>query len=563
MRSGDDFRDFVENAVVGIFRTTPEGRYLIANPALARMYGFQNSEALKSSLTDIAEQLYVDSSRRDAFRELLLVQDEIHDFESEIRRRDGSRLWISEDARVVRDAYGCVLYYEGTVTDVTDRKSAEEQLIFLAYYDPMTGLTNRNRFIESVNQRLRSGTGAERAVMASIGVDRLNVVNTTLGHSVGDAVLTTLAERLKGCVEELEHAARAGGDRFLICFVGPEEESEMLSRVEAVMHRLQEPIPVGSEAYEVTVSVGYSLYPEDGGEGDVLVKNADVALQRAKAGGPGSVLRFNAKMNDGAAKSLSLQHLLRVAIEQEEFVPYFQPLNELGEGRIVGLEALVRWMSPKGMISPGLFIPMAEESGLIEAIGEQVLKAVCRQIRAWLDMGLQPPPVAVNVSGRQFHQPRRLVRILESLPAESNLPPGMIELELTESSAMRDPEAAIAVVRMLGEMGFRCSIDDFGTGYSSLSVLKRFPIQKLKIDRSFVLDVTTDPNDAAIVNAIVAMAHALKLKVVAEGVEAHDHLDFLKELGCDQIQGYVFSRPLPAAEIQLLLAEDKRLPLRS
>jgi EAL domain-containing protein (putative c-di-GMP-specific phosphodiesterase class I) len=270
---------------------------------------------------------------------------------------------------------------------------------------------------------------------------------------------------------------------------------------------------------------------------------------------------FSKEMSSRAAKTLSLQSRLRRALEHGEFIPYYQPqLDLLDDGRVVGMEALVRWNSPElGMVAPGEFIPVAEESGLVDGICEVMLAECARQNKQWQDQGLPPVPVAVNVSGRQFQYARRLIGALEKTLSDSGLDPRYLEVELTESSAMRDADNAIAVVQTLKDMGIASAIDDFGTGYSSLSVLKRFPIQKLKIDRSFVMDVITDPNDAAIVDAIVAMAKALKLKVVAEGVEQHDHLAFLRALGCDQMQGYLFSRPLPADQMGKLLAEGRRL----
>jgi EAL domain-containing protein (putative c-di-GMP-specific phosphodiesterase class I) len=320
-------------------------------------------------------------------------------------------------------------------------------------------------------------------------------------------------------------------------------------------------MPIQGEDFEVTASVGVSVYPADGHDGETLIQNADAALLRSKNSGPGTVQRFTEAFNAGAVKTLSLQHRLRRALDNQEFIPFYQPQVELIHGRIVGMEALVRWMSPEGMVSPVEFIPVAEEYGLIDGICEQMLTTCCHQIKTWQDEGLGAFPVAVNISGRQFHQPKKLVQTLEAVLQDSGLAPQLLELELTESSAMRDPDSAIAVVQVLKDMGLACSIDDFGTGYSSLSVLKRFPIDKLKIDRSFVMDVTTDANDAAIVTAILAMAHALKLKVVAEGVETVPHLEFLRRLKCDVIQGYLFSRPLPAAEMRAMLVNDRRLEI--
>ena len=345
----------------------------------------------------------------------------------------------------------------------------------------------------------------------------------------------------------------------MLLLTGLSDDAEIMITVEQLLTRLQDPIAIGEEEIEITASAGVSLYPQDGADGETLSKNADAALLKVKSVAPGTAHRFEPEMNAGVVRTLSLQNRLRRALEQEEFVAFFQPQVELKTGRIVGTEALVRWMSPSGMVSPAEFIPVAEESGLIDGICEQVLKSCCTHLRHWQQEALPVVPVAVNISGRQFQQPRRLIQILETALSENGLDPRLIELELTESSAMTDPQTAISVVERLRERGLACAIDDFGTGYSSLSVLKGFPISKLKIDRSFVMDIDKDPNDAAIVSAIVAMAHALKLKVVAEGVETKEHLEFLKSLGCDQIQGYYFSRPVPASDMREMLRSDRRL----
>jgi PAS domain S-box-containing protein/diguanylate cyclase (GGDEF)-like protein len=481
--------------------------------------------------------------------------------EEELRfiTRSGEERWLRGRSKPRLLPNGAVAW-EGVLLDVTDRKRDEEQLTFLAYYDPLTKAANRNRFLELFAEAQARAVDRPIAVL-SLGIDRFSVINTTLGHAVGDTVLTVLADRLREGLGEGDAVARAGGDRFLVMLSGLTDEAAILAAVETILTRIQEPVPVQGEEFEFTSSLGWAVFPQDGDNGETLVKSADAALLRAKDSGPATVLRFTAEMNSGAVRTLSLQSRLRRALDNHEFVPFYQPQVDLVEGRIVGMEALVRWMSPEGMVSPAEFIPVAEEYGLIDGICEQMLVACCDQLQQWKNDGVRVVPVAVNISGRQFHQPRRLVQTLETVLAESGLAPHLLELELTESSAMRDPDSAIHVVGTLKAMGLACSIDDFGTGYSSLSVLKRFPIKKLKIDRSFVMDVTTDPNDAAIVKAIIAMAHALKLDVVAEGVETIPHLEFLRSQNCDVIQGYLFSRPLPAKDMLAMLVDDRRLDM--
>lgn len=478
--------------------------------------------------------------------------------------RTGENCWLRILARPRHQAGGAIVW-EGVALDVTDRKQAEERLMFLAYFDPLTGLGNRAMFTERF-ARVSEAALATNAWVAvlSLGLDRFSTVNATLGHTTGDKVLVAAASRLQEVVGMGDILCRAGGDRFLIMLSGVTSESEIEDTVRGIQRRFEDPLEVDGQEFDLSLSVGGARFPADGEDGDTLIMNADAALHRAKRQGPGSTAMFCAEMGQRAALMLTMQHRLRRALDNEEFVAYFQPQIETRSGRIVGMEALVRWISPEhGLIPPGDFIDIAEEYGLIDAMCEQVLRDSCRWNRRWQDLGLAHVPIAVNISGRQFHNTRLLMNMVESALREFSLAPRYLELELTESSAMSDPENAINVVRQLDERGVASAIDDFGTGYSSLSVLKRFPIRKLKIDRSFVNDVTTDPGDAAIVCAMIAMANALNLKVVAEGVETQDQLDFLHGVGCDILQGYYLSRPVPGQEIERMFRENKPMPMPS
>ncbi|MCA1909027.1 MAG: EAL domain-containing protein, partial [Magnetospirillum sp.] len=472
------------------------------------------------------------------------------------------RRWLRGQSRPTRRPNGDVVW-DGVMIDVTEKKTAEQRLSFLAYYDPLTRLPNRAAFLERFTAARENALRAHQLLaVLSLGIDRFGIINATMGHSIGDQVLTAAADIVQSGLGRNDVMARASGDRFLILLAGHTSRRELTEAVERIHALAQSAVQVAGDEFEVSTSVGVALYPRDGEDVETLIKNAEAALQRAKSQGPATLQFFTKEMSARASKTLSLQNKLRRALEHGEFVPYFQPQVDLSTGIIVGMEALVRWNNPEmGMVNPGEFIPVAEESGLIDGICESMLAQCARQNKAWQDAGFHPIPVAVNVSGRQFQYARRLITALETTLAETKLDPRYLEIELTESSAMRDADNAIGVVQTLKDMGISCSIDDFGTGYSSLSVLKRFPISKLKIDRSFVMDVITDPNDAAIVDAIVAMAKALKMKVVAEGVEHNQHLDFLREIGCDQMQGYLFSRPLPAMEMEQMLAEGRRLQM--
>ncbi len=484
------------------------------------------------------------------------------DEEMSVVAADRRRRWLRGQSRPIRRDNGDVVW-DGVLLDVTDRKSAEERLSFLAYYDPLTRLPNRaaflDRFVAARDEACRRST---MLAVVSMGIDRFGIINATMGHAIGDQVLAAAADLVRAAVGPHDVMARASGDRFLLLLTGHAARREVQEALEALHTAAQATVSVAGQEFDISASMGVAVFPRDGEDPEHLIRNADAALERAKGQGPATLQLFTKEMNTRAAKTLSLQGRLRRAIDHGELIAHYQPQVDLLGGQVVGMEALVRWNSPElGMVSPGDFIPVAEESGLIDAICEFMLGVCTRQAKAWQDQGLPAIPVAVNVSGRQFQYARRLMAACERALADSGLDSRWLELELTESSAMKDADNAIAVVQRLKGMGIGCSIDDFGTGYSSLSVLKRFPIDKLKIDRSFVMDITTDPNDAAIVDAIVAMAKALNLKVVAEGVETQEHLDFLRCLGCNQIQGYFFSRPLPADGMRDLLAAGRRLDM--
>lgn len=480
-----------------------------------------------------------------------------------VTHRSGEERWLRSWSRPRRMDDGEIAW-DGVALDVTDRKRAEERLMFLAYYDPMTGLGNRTLFLERFHRARAQATRTQSWIgFLSMGLDRFSIINATLGHSVGDKVLKAVAERLGGSCGHNDVLCRAGGDRFMVLLPGVATLADVFEAVERIQTAFGQPIVVDGQEFDLTLSIGASIYPRDGDSAETLIMHADAALNRAKAQGPASFQLFNEEMGQRAVQTLAMQARLRRAIENEEFVAFFQPQVDVRTGAFVGMEALARWISPdRGLVPPGDFIPVAEEFGLIDAICDQVLNDACRWTKRWHDAGLPQVPVAVNISGRQFHNSRRLMQTVEDALAATGLDPCFLELELTESSAMTDPENAIAVVRKLRDRGVASSIDDFGTGYSSLSVLKRFPIRKLKIDRSFVRDVTTDTNDAAIVCAMIAMANALNLKVVAEGVETEDHLDFLHGVGCDSIQGFLVARPLPAGEMEDLFRKGPPLQPR-
>jgi len=455
-------------------------------------------------------------------------------------------------------------YVKAYLIGVEARKQAEEKLIYQAHHDALTGLPNRHLFQEHI-VAVTSRTGQEiKAAAFFLNLDRLKRVNDSLGHVIGDRVLQALVQRLRTaldacglCRDSLLY--RLEGDLFAILIPKMASAETPITVAEEVVSRMNEPLQVDGREFFVTLSIGISVFPVDGKEAITLIRNADSALNRVKQRGGNGYQCYTQEMNARALDLLELGSALHHALERDELTLHYQPQLDIGSGRIVGMEALIRWRHPdRGTVSPAEFIPLAEESGLIVPIGEWVLRTACAQAGEWQRLGLPALTVAVNVSARQFHS-RDLPGMVERILAETGLPPGNLELEVTESVAMRDVEFTIAALTKLKEIGVKLSIDDFGTGYSSLNYLKRFPIDKLKVDQSFVRNLTTDANDATIAKAIIALGRSLKLKVIAEGVETRGQLDLLRRYGCDEMQGYLFSRPIPVAEFAQLVIEDLRL----
>ncbi|GIZ53103.1 putative bifunctional diguanylate cyclase/phosphodiesterase [Noviherbaspirillum aridicola] len=541
------YRSIFENAVEGIFQSTPDKGYLAVNPALARMYGYASPEEMVATLRDIDQQLYVETGRRAEFLRQMSEYGKVVNFESQVRRHDGSVIWISENARVVRDAAGTVQCYEGTVVDISERKVYEARIRHQATHDALTGLPNRNLLYDRLQQAIENARrNGEIAAVAFIDLDQFKFINDSLGHQVGDELLKVVAERLKSCVRAADTVARQGGDEFVLVLphqAGCEAVADTVRRIIAVV---AEPWAVNGIQLQVTCSVGISMYPDDGQDADALLRNADSAMYKAKELGRNSFEYFSAEMNAHATERLETLNSLRHALANDEFVLHYQPKVRMASGGVVGAEALLRWRHPqRGMVPPAHFIGLAEESGMIIEIGEWVLRTACAQNVAWQRAGLAPIPISVNLSPRQLAR-GDVVEVVRKALAASGLPPHCLELEITETVVMRDVDKSLETLRQLKELGVCIAIDDFGTGYSSLNYLKRFPVDTLKIDRSFVNDIAVDQDDAAIAKAIISLGHILNLKVVAEGVENEDQRRFLHENGCDDVQGFHFGRPMPA-----------------
>ena len=544
------YHGLFDNAIEGIFRTTVEGNYLDANPALAHIYGFDSPQELIASLRDISRQLYVDSTRREEFMRIVKARGSVTGFESQVYRKNGSIIWISENARLVLGEDGRPIAYEGTVEDITERRLYQTRIERQANYDTLTGLANRWLLQDRLERALLTAASfGTRIAVAFVDLDRFKYINDSLGHHVGDELLKEVASRIQACVRECDTLARRGGDEFVLLINGHSGSESVRHLMERLLAAVAQPWTIDQGEFHVSCSIGVALHPEDGEDARTLLKHADSAMYRAKDSGRNNFQFFTRELNRLMTERLEMDRQLRRALDRQQFVLAYQPRVSLDGGRIVGAEALLRWRIPnRGTIAPQKFIGLAEETGLIVPIGKWVLQTACAQNKAWQSQGLPPIVVSVNVSPRQFRQ-ENIVHTVAEVLKDTGLEARYLELELTESMVMHDAPQLVAMLDELKELGVQISVDDFGTGYSSLSYLKRFPVDRLKIDRSFVEHIANDPDDATIVRAIIALGHNLGLKVVAEGVESEEQLCFLRSNLCDEAQGYLMGRPVSARHL--------------
>ncbi|MFD0698652.1 EAL domain-containing protein [Paenibacillus sp. GCM10027628] len=447
-----------------------------------------------------------------------------------------------------------------TIRAMHAKRQAEEQLVHMAYHDSLTNLPNRLKFQETLQTAITEAhaSGTMLAVLF-VDLDRFKIINDTLGHQAGDLLQQHVAAQLSEFAGDSHFVARFGGDEFIILMTGIRHTEEVLAFAGGIPNCMKDAYYFEQQELYITASVGVAMYPRDGNDDQTLIKNADTAMYKAKEKGGNTFEMYHPEMNMRSLYRLNMEIELRKAVEREQFMVYYQPLVELSTGKIFGMESLVRWKHPEwGMVSPGEFIPVAEETGLILQLGNWVLKQACAQNAKWIAMGLPPLCVSVNISVKQFMQ-SGFVQLIEETLRTSGLPSNLLCLEITESVAMNNVTFIQDTLDKLKRLGVQISIDDFGTGYSSLSYLKRFRVHTLKIDQSFIRDVTTDEDNAAIVTALIAMSQQLKIKSLAEGVETLEQLQFLRERGCNEIQGYIFSTPLPAEQFENMIAENKVL----
>lgn len=546
-----------EQSEEAILITDAQERIIAVNPAFTRITGYEAAEAIGETPRKFR------SGRHDAafFKKMWAGLLESGYWQGEIwdRRKDGEIYpkWLSIGS--VPDASGVITHYFSIFSDITDRKRAEGRIHHLAYFDALTGLANRVQFNRLADQALsESKRKASFGALLFIDLNRFKPINDTLGHTVGDKVLQETANRFRACLRGADVVCRLGGDEFAVGLFEIASREHAANVAQKLLSAMDDPILVSGRELKLGAAIGISVYPDDGIDTETLLRQADIAMYRAKQTGPDGFAFFSEDMNQRAVDRLNLEADLRRAIERDELMLYYQPKVNIENGTIIGAEALVRWRHPeRGLVPPGEFVPVAEESGLIVHISNWVLEAACRQIRLWMDAGFPPMHIAVNLSARDFSSdlPARVQQLLtrHGIVAE------WLELEITEGMLMHHTETVIAMMDEITGLGVALSLDDFGTGYSSLSYLKRFPITTLKIDRSFVIGIPDDVNDCAIAGAIVGMSKQLKHNVIAEGVESAEQLAFLKSLGCDEIQGYLFSPPVPAEKFAALVREGKRL----
>ncbi len=540
------FRALVQSSFDIITIHDGEGKTIYESPAASRILGYPTGSLIGKTPFQAVHPGDADRAR-EAFETLATGSSPVF-IELRYRRADGSWIWLETVGNNLLEHPGV----EGVVLtsrDVTERKHAEERAQYLANYDILTGLPNRTLMYDRVSQAVAyAKRSRERIALLHFDVDRFKMINDSLGHDIGDEILKSAAERIKRCTREGDTVARVGGDEFTILMPDAGRLGDVTAFAAKILSEIAQPFPSEREDVFVSASIGVSMFPDDSRSPDSLIKHADAAMHSAKTLGRNNYQFFTQALNEEVQQRMELETGLRLALKRDEMRLVYQPKVDLQTREIIGAEALLRWDHPKhGSISPARFIPVAEDSGLVGEIGEWVLRDACRQIRQWQKMGLSPQ-IAINVSARQFQQ-YDVAQLVSDVIGQAQISPHLLEIELTESAVMHDAESSIVTVEKLKQLGVRVSIDDFGTGYSSLSYLKRLPLDLLKIDQSFVRDISSDPNDAAIVRAIITLARNLGMKVIAEGVEDEAQLSFLNAYGCQYAQGFLFGEPMSAEEL--------------
>ncbi len=551
------FRGYFELPLIGIALTGPDKRWWEVNDRLCEMLGYRRPQLLRMSWAELThpDDLATEVAR---FERIISRRIEGYSLDKRFVRPDGSVLYASVSSRCVRRANGVVDYFVTVAQDITERKEAEERIRQLSQYESLTGLPNRELLADRLQQAvLRAGRDRAQVGVLLVDLDHFKRINDTLGHLIGDRLLREVAARLQQCARPCDTVSRQGGDEFAVLLPDLNTGDEAARIAQRVLDAVAQPCRIDDHELHVTCSIGVSVYPRDGHDAEILLRNADTALYRAKDMGRNSYQFYLSGATMMARERLNLETSLRYAMDRQELELYYQPKWDFHAAAITGAEALVRWNHPElGLLPPARFIPIAEDSGLVLPLGEWVLRAAVREVARLHDCGFPGLCVAVNLSGRQF-QHVDLADLVREVLAETGFDASCLELELTEGILMHHTEENLATLKAFKTMGVRIAIDDFGTGYSSLGYLQRFPVDVLKIDRSFVMDLPASVGSIAIVDAIVTLAHGLGLEVVAEGVETVEQRDFLGARGCDEGQGYLFGRPMPLVEFRKILAQDR------
>ena len=541
------------DAVIG---TSVEGLVVSWNPAAAEIFGYSSTDMLGQPVS-ILESPERGSETQD-------VEEKLRAGESAVRfntvrvRKDGSTVDVAVSVSPIRDSSDNLVGFASIARDIGELKRTEELIIYQAFHDPLTGLANRSLLMERLNICLgKARRSGKLLALLYLDLDLFKSVNDGIGYVSSDAVLQEVARRLTACVRDADTVARVGGDEFVVLLPEIVHAEDAAIVAHKLLESVAEPFSAGGRGLSLTTSIGVSIFPDDGDDAETLLRSADNAMYRAKQRGRNNYQVSAPELSEEAIKRLDVQAGLRQALERQQLVLHYQPVLSLVSGRIVELEALVRWRHPeKGLIMPGAFIDVAEKAGLMVPLGQWVLGQASSQLKTWQESGFDDLRVAINLSPSQFHE-RHLVSTVERALSDSSLKPEALEIEITEGVAMEDAEVTVANLLALRDLKVGISIDDFGTGYSSLSYLKKFPVTTLKIDQSFVSDVVTNSADRGIVKAVVAMAHGLNLNVIAEGVETKEQFAYLRDSGCDAMQGYWFSRPLPVEQVDALLLEER------
>ena len=543
-------RRFVETNLIGVLFCDLSGNITSADDSFFALGGYSR-DTLPATLRALTSPEH--HRLDDEALEKLMAFGACAPYEKDLLRHDGSTLTVLFAAALHEEEIACF------VVDLSQQKQAQDKLNHLAYHDALTDLPNQVLFKDRLKQAIAYSrrTDQMHAVLL-LNLDRFKTINDSLGYTAGDRLLQSVAQRLTSCVRESDTVARFGSDEFAVLLTQIGRPQDAANAARAIKEVIDQAFIFDEQEVFVSTSIGISLYPHDDRDTAGLLKAAGTALERAKVQGGNNYEFYTAGGTTRALKQLVLESNLRGALDRTEFVVHYQPQVAIPDFHLVGMEALVRWKHPSlGLLYPSEFVPLAEDSGLIVALGDWVMRTGCLQNKAWQDAGLAPMRLSVNFSARQFQQATFIASVAEILQ-ETNLDPRWLELELTESSIMKEPEQAIEKLHELKLMGIKVAIDDFGTGYSSLNYLKRFPIDTLKIDKTFVSDVCKDPHDTAIVRAIITLGHALDLTVIAEGVETQEQLQYLSSLGCDVVQGFLFSKSLEARVFEELLIEQRR-----